>query len=185
MITLLVGSALAGWSPNGSENGCNFFLGSVEGTVQPVRAECDWKLPADKLQALVAKVADHDKYFSAVEVCDVLSSSGGRDVAVQVHVASGISDREVVLDFAQEDIANGKRYTWTKSADQSAAKRGMVAVALDTGKWEITSTEGGAHVVYELRYDAGGSVPGFIVRWFQGSGVRTLVGELKKYAESH
>ena len=40
-------------------------------------------------------------------------------------------------------------------------------------------------MVYELRYDPGGSVPGFVVRWFQGSGVRTLVGELRSWAESH
>jgi hypothetical protein len=185
MLALYASTALAGWTANGSENGCNFFLGSVEGTVQPVRAECDWPIAADKLQRIVAATADHDKYFSAVEVCDVVGSSGGKEVAVQVHVASGISDREVVLLFGTEDIAGGKRYTWTKAPDQSAAKRGMVAVALDTGKWEITSTATGAHVVYELRYDAGGSVPGFLVRWFQGSGVRTLVGELRSWAEKH
>jgi hypothetical protein len=185
MFLALFTLAHAGWSANGSENGCNFFLGSVEGTVQPVRAECDWPIPAEKLQQIVAVTADHDRYFSAVEVCDVVGKQGAQEVVVQVHVASGISDREVVLLFGQEAISGGKRYAWTKSPDQSAAKRGLVEAALDTGKWEITSTPAGAHVVYELRYDAGGSVPGFLVRWFQGSGVRTLVGELRKWAESH
>ncbi len=182
---LLVAIASAGWTANGSENGCNFFLGSVEGKVQPVRAECDWPIPADKLHTLVAKVAEHDRYFSAVSVCDVTGTQGAQTVAIQVHEASGISDREVVLLFGEESISGGKRYTWTMSPDQSAAQRGMVAVALDTGKWEISSTPTGSHVVYELRYDAGGSVPGFLVRWFQGSGLRTLVGELRTWAETH
>lgn len=185
MLLVLAHVAYAGWTANGSDNGCTFLLGTVEGTIQPVRAECDWPIPADKLQKIVAATADHDVYFSAVEGCDVLSSSGGKVVAVQVHAASGISDREVVLDFGMETMAGGYRYTWTKSADQTSAKRGLVTVAHDTGKWEITSTASGAHVVYELRYDAGGSVPGFLVRWFQGSGVRTLVGELRTWAEKH
>jgi hypothetical protein len=137
------------------------------------------------LHRLVAATADHDRYFSAVEVCDVIGTSGGQELAVQVHVASGISDREVVLLFGKEPIASGMRYTWTMAPDQSSARRGMVAVGMDTGMWEITSTPAGAHVVYELRYDAGGSVPGFLVRWFQGSGLRALVGELRAWAETH
>ncbi|MFZ5477774.1 MAG: hypothetical protein ACOZNI_13445 [Myxococcota bacterium] len=182
---LFVPVALAGWTPNGSENGCTFFLGDVEGKVQPVRAECDWPIAADELHRLIAATGDHDLYFSAVESCDVIGKSGDKEVATQVHVASGISDREVVLLFGKEPLPGGMRYTWTKSPDQTAAKRGLVPVAVDTGKWEITSTPGGSHVVYELRYDAGGSVPGFLVRWFQGSGLKTLIGELRTWAETH
>jgi hypothetical protein len=180
---LLVPAALAAWSPNGAENGCAFFLGGVEGKIQPVRAECDWPIPAEKLHRLIAATADHDLYFSTVDACDVVGTQAGKELAVQVHTATGMSDREVALLFSKEPIPGGTRYTWTKAPDQSAAKRGLTNVAVDTGMWEITSTPTGAHVVYELRYDPGGSVPSFLVRWFSGSGLKTLLGEMRAYAE--
>lgn len=187
MLSLLLAPlAFAGWTQTAQENGCTFFLGTVEGNVQPVRAECDWPIAPDKLHKLVGKIEDHDLYFSSVEVCDVLGPSGNGKLGYQRHVASGISDREVVLIFTEEAIPNGKRYAWTKAPDQSKARGEGVPTVLDTGKWEVSSNaSGGSHVVYELRYDAGGSVPGFVVRWFQGAGTRALVGELRTWAETH
>lgn len=185
MLLLLSSLAFAGWNETARENGCVFFLGDREGTVQPVRAECDWPIAADKLQALVGKSADHDLYFSAVEEAELLGPGpNGTELYYQRHVAGGISDRDVVLAFSKEAIPGGWRYAWTKAADQSKRK-GQVEAVTDTGKWEVTATPGGSHVVYELRYDAGGSVPSFVVRWFQGSGIRTLVGEMRKWAETH
>jgi hypothetical protein len=178
---LLVPMAFAGWTPNGTDGGCSYFLGDVEGKVQPVRAECDWPVAADEVERALVDPGAHDGLFSSVKESTVLGPGpNGKTLVYQVHVASGISDREVVLLFGQEALPGGVRYTWTRSPDQSRATGQLVPVAMDTGKWEVTSTATGAHVVYELRYDAGGSVPGFVVRWFQGSGVRALVGELRK-----
>ena len=101
----------------------------------------------------------------------------------QLHKASGISDREIFLVLAHEDIAGGKRFTWTKAPVQEGMK-GNVEIEVDTGKWEVTAAPGGgSKVVYELRYAAGGSVPSFMVRWFQGAGIQALLGELRAYAE--
>lgn len=184
---LFVAPALAGWTANGTENGCTFYLGSVESGVQPVRAECDWPIPPEKLQAAVAKNSKHADYFATVAESTVLGPGpGGTEIVRQVHQATGMSDRECILLFSTTAISGGMRYEWSLSSDQSQVSGKRVAVAMDSGKWEISSNgSGGAKVVYELRYDPGGSVPGFLVRWFQGSGVRSLVGELRKWVEAH
>lgn len=184
-LALLLSVAFAGWTETAREHGCVFSKGTAEGDVVPLHAECDWPVAPEKLHALLARNADHQAYFSAVEKSDVLSRAGGIEKVRQVHVAAGISDREVILDFAVDDLPGGKRYRWTKAADQSALTGAGVEPAVDTGKWEVVAGGSGSKVVYELRYGPGGSVPGFIVRWFQGSGFRTLVGELRTYAESH
>lgn len=184
---LVIPFALAAWTANGSENGCTFYLGSVESGVQPVRAECDWPIPAAKLQAAVAMNSKHADYFATVAESTVLGPGpGGSELVRQVHVATGMSDRECIVQFDTVAITGGTRYSWKLSPDQSQVTGKRTAVALDTGKWEITDNgAGGAKVVYELRYDPGGSVPGFLVRWFQGSGVKSLVGELRTWVEKH
>jgi hypothetical protein len=185
MLVLVATSALAAWTETARANDCIFYKGAAEGEVTPVKAECDWPIAAEKLQAILAKVGDHDLYFSAVEESTVLGPTTSGDLVYQSHKASGISDREIVLVMGSESIPDGKRFTWTAAADQSKVTGEKVQIPLDTGKWEVTSRPAGSHVVYELRYLAGGSVPGFLVRWFQGAGVQALVGELRTWAETH
>ncbi len=184
---LFVTSALAGWNLTNESNDCKFYKGEPDAQgVVPLRAECDWPLEPSKLQGLIAKIDDHNLYFSSVTVSRVVATNAGESNVYQVHAATGIADREAMLVYADEPIEGGHRYTWKVNTDQSGVTGEKVRLEVDDGKWEITANhDGGAHVVYELHYDAGGSVPGFVVRWFQGSGVRTLVGELREYAEEH
>lgn len=184
MLLLLVTSALAGWTKNAEENGCTFYIGELRGKYAPVRAECEWPIPAEKLQQLVAKNGDHDLYFSSVAESTVVGPApGGGDLVYQRHQASGISDREIMVVMKAEPIDGGMRYSWTRAADQSRVTGEHVPCLVDDGKWEVSPSATGSKVVYELYYDPGGSVPTFLVRWFQGSGTRTLVGELRKWAE--
>lgn len=181
-IGLLVSVAAAnGWTESAQSDGCTFYTGARQGEYAPVRAVCQWDIPPEKLQGLVARSADHDKYFSSVSVAEQVEAGRFR----QVHQASGISDRELIVDMGQQTIPGGVRYWWKKSADQSGVSGDNVEVVVDTGKWEITASEGGSKVIYELMYDPGGSVPGFLVRWFQTSGTQQLVGELYAYAKAH
>lgn len=185
MLLLLSSLALAGWTKTAEENGCVFFIGDRQGAYAPVRAECSWPIPAEKLQKLVAVNGDHDDYFSSVAESTVLGPTAGGDLVYQRHEASGISDREVVLVMGKEPIPGGMRYAWSKAPDQSKITGKHVPAVADSGKWEVVADGAGSKVVYELMYDPGGSVPSFLVRWFQGSGLRTLVGELRKWAETH
>ena len=183
---LLTGAALAGWTQTNESNDCRFFKGVAEGEVVPLRAECDWPLPPAKLMGLLARIDDHDLYFSSVAESRVVAVNGGESSVYQVHQAAGIANREAMLLYTDVDIPGGHRYAWRVNPDQTGITGERVRLVEDRGMWEVTAGKaGGSHVVYELRYDAGGSVPGFVVRWFQGSGVRTLVGELRTWAEAH
>ncbi|MDP2313113.1 MAG: hypothetical protein Q8P41_09435 [Pseudomonadota bacterium] len=185
MLLLLSSVALAGWTRTAEENGCVYFVGDRQGTYAPVRAECEWPIAAGKLQGILAANGAHADYFTSVSASRVLGPTAGGELVYQVHEASGISDREIVLVMGQEAIPGGTRYTWTRAADQAKVTGKLVPTVVDTGKWEVTATATGAKVVYELLYDPGGSVPSFLVRSFQGSGTRTLVGELRTWAEAH
>jgi hypothetical protein len=183
---LLVSSALAGWTVTDASNDCTFYRGEAEGEVVPLRAECDWPIAPAELTGLLERIDDHNLYFSSVSVSRVVASNAGEHNVYQVHVATGISDREAMLLYTDGPVEGGHRFEWKVNPDQSGITGEKVRLVEDAGKWEITARAGGgSHVVYELRYDAGGSVPGFVVRWFQGAGVRTLVGELRAYAEAH
>jgi hypothetical protein len=188
MLALLMVATVAhaGWVETDRTDGCVFYKAAETeaGGVQPLRAECDWKVEPAVLQRLLGQVEDHDMYFSGVAKCNLLSESGRKAQTWQLHETPGLSPREVVLDMETVDIEGGQRFTWKKAADQSHNSGAGVEIPLNQGKWEITAgAGGGSHVVYELRYLAGGRVPGLVVRWFQGSGVQALVLELKSYAE--
>ena len=184
---LLVSSALAGWTVTDESNDCKFHKGDPDANeVVPLRAECDWPIEPGKLQGLIAKIDNHNLYFSSVALSKVVATNNGESNVYQVHVATGISDREAMLLYTDSPIEGGHQYSWRVNPDQTGISGDKVRLVEDAGKWEVTANPGGgSHVVYELRYDAGGSVPSFVVRWFQGSGVRTLVGELRSYAEEH
>ncbi len=185
MLLLLSSLAFAGWTKNAEENGCVFYLGDRQGAYAPVRAECVWPIAPEKLQKLLAAEGAHDDYFTSVAESTVIGPTSGGNLVYQRHQASGISDREIMLVMGTETIPGGTRYTWTRAQDQSKVTGEHVPCVVDTGKWEVSAEGTGSRVVYELMYDPGGSVPSFLVRWFQGSGTRTLVGELRKWAEAH
>jgi hypothetical protein len=181
---LLTSIALAGgnWTESHQENGCTFYKGATQENILPVRAVCDWPIDAAVVHKLLAKSGDHNLYFSAIAVSDVLSTVDGHDRVRQVHQAAGVSDREVMIDMYNEAITGGTRYVWKRTDDQSGLSGDQVAIAQNFGFWEVTGDTQKTHLEYELRYLAGGWVPGFMVRWFQGAGMHTLLGELRSYA---
>ena len=177
----IIGTALAGtWTETAQSDGCTFYTGPRSGNYSPVRVICEWDVPAETLHGLIAILDAHDQYFSSVSVAERLPSGRYR----QVHQASGISDREVILEMGSALIEGGVRYWWHKADDQSELTGNNVETVVDTGKWEITANGGGSRVVYELLYDPGGSVPSFVVRWFQTSGTQLLLHELLLQAQA-
>ena len=191
MLPLILAGSLtvahAGWEETARDNGCVFYKSTTTetGGAQPVRATCDWPVPPKTLHRLLDKVEDHDLYFSGITKCNLVSREGTVARTWQLHETPGLSPREVVLDMETMAIDGGWRFSWTKASDQSHNSGGGVEIALNTGKWEVTDNgSGGSKVVYELRYQPGGKVPGFMVRWFQGAGMQSLIGELRSFAEA-
>ena len=182
---LAASPAQAGWTETAQKGGCVFSKGSAEGDVLPLRAECRWSVPPEQIIAVLSDWERHDDVFSSVASSRIIGKEGAGQRVLQTHVASGISDRFIVLATGVSDVEGGKRFTFRSAADQSEAAAaaeagGGVVPASDVGSWEVRSDgQGGSIVVHELRYSAGGSVPGFMVRAFQGGGFQTMLAELQ------
>ncbi len=145
-----------------------------------VLSYCSWKEPLKSIKAVFANFQEHDTYMDSVVESTQLPD--GR--VLQVHQADGISDRQITLDFSEENFEDGGyKVSWTRSAKQEPLLDGRVEALIDDGSWMVRPGEGGLNkVVYSLRYDPGGRVPGFIVRAFQKSGIAKMLVEMQEVA---
>jgi hypothetical protein len=169
--------ALVGWA-FGRGNDCNVRVGDAEDGVMPIRAICQWAVPIEAVRAQLDDVERQEHVFSNVDESELISTYGDHLVVRQVHVARGIRDREVIIDWVREPAPSGVRYRWRKASDQSTITPGRVEVAVHSGSWEVSETNKGTRVQYTALYHPGGSVPRLLVRWFQGSGVRGVLEDL-------
>ncbi len=175
----------AGFQQTDQEHGCTFYKGPKDANGnESLMADCYWpEISAERMDQLLMPWGEHNKYFSSVSVSEVVSPKGDKSRVRQVHQASGISDREVMLVMWRAPAKGGQRYQWTKDTDQSGRTGDMVMPDQDDGGWTVIPDDrGGVRVEYDLLYDPGGSVPGFVVRWFQGSGFVQIVGEMREAA---
>ena len=142
-------------------------------------ADCVWPIPSEKVIAAVKNVAAHDDYLSSVKDSTVLAD--GR--VLQVHQASGISDRQITLVYTNEDLPNGGfKTSWTRASTQEPLVDGRVDCPVDDGFWEVHPDGANSKVTYHLKYDAGGKVPNWIVQSFQKSGVSDIVEQMREAA---
>lgn len=189
IVAWLAAAALAapdGWTvTEQTYEGCELSLGPADKAgVVPMRAECWW--PEVTMQSWTTKMGNwayHDEIWTAVAQSEVKRNAGDRVLVWQRHQAKGIADREVLLWMWHETRPDGaERYAWTKASEEALlVADGRVEVAASDGYWEARpDPQGGVRIVHELRYAPGGSVPGFLVRWFQGSGFETNVAECRK-----
>lgn len=183
MLTLLATALAAvpsGFTEIKAGNDCKIYKGPATASgVVPVYATCDWTdvAPA-KLHAVLADWEQHDEVWSTVGTSVTKKTEGSRSLVHQVHTLSGISNREVELWMEKKPVDKGFQYAWKSAAPVTPAK-GNVATTLSLGFWQVTEGSQGSHVEYSLTYDPGGSVPGFLVRWFQASGTLTSTEELR------
>ena len=182
-------AAPAGYTVTKSVDGCELSLGPAESDgVVPMRAECVWPdASMAKFDQHVGNWDEHDLFFTAVVDSDVRRVEGNKALVYQKHRSKGISDREVML-WMQHTVVDGyDRYSWTKAKGEPLTPiDGNVLCDRSDGFWQAkTGPAGGILVVHSLSYKPGGSVPGFLVRWFQTSGLEANVTELHAYLTSH
>ncbi len=187
----LVGPQALADAPEGFQkaktaNDCTIYKGPADADgVIPVFADCHWpEIPPEKLHALEYDWEGHSKVFSTVESSKIVKKDGDRARVHQVHALSGVSNREVEVWMWREEVPGGYQYNWKSDTPVTPAD-GNVATAKHIGFWRITKhPEGGSRAEYQLSYDPGGSVPGFMVRWFQTSGTVDTTTELRAAATS-
>jgi hypothetical protein len=186
VFALLLASAVASasWTVTDQEHDCTFYRGEVEASgATAVRVVCDWDVPPADLSAVLSQPGTHAGIFSSLGEAETISRAGPLERVRQVHVARGATDREVVVDIRTTDVPEGKRFAWTKARDQSARRTDGVEPDLTDGFWEVTDRGGRSHLVYEIRYLAGGRVPALLVRWFQVSGIKGVIGDLRGFMD--
>lgn len=162
--------------------GCSISVGDRdEAGLDLIIADCMWPVAPEKVIKAVKSPEAHD-FLSSVKESDRLPD--GR--IVQIHVASGISDRQITLDYTDTPLANGGfKTSWTRSARQEPLREDVVDAPVDDGYWEIhPDGKGGSKVTYGLRYGVGGKVPTWLVRGFQKGGIADIVEEMRGVAES-
>jgi hypothetical protein len=145
--------------------------------VDLIIADCQWPIAYAKIARVIKAAETHDTVLSSV-----VSSEKMADGRIhQIHQASGISDREITLDFTTETLPDGAlRVSWTKSAKQEPVGEDNVQAPTDDGYWQARDNgDGTSNVVYALRYDPGGRVPTWIVRSFQKGGISDIVAEMR------
>jgi len=168
----------------GRSDDCTLEQSPAEGGATRVLAQCDWDTPITRLDAMIRNWEGHDLYFSNLAESKIVDQNAERVRVRQVQTASGISDREVVVDWRVETVPGGYRYSWDKAPDQSAASGSRVEVERTKGFWEITSRGEKSHLRYSVEYLPGGNVPTFLLRMFQSSGIRGVLADLRGAADT-
>jgi len=180
----LASGRLSGRGFGFADRSCTITAGRGADGVLEGEARCRWPVPAERIDALLAAWGDQDRHFGNVAESTILEQDGDRMLVRQVYHASGITDREVVMECTSEAIPGGRRYRWRKSADQSRSSGENVEVAVHEGFWDVVRGADGTEVVYHMRHLPGGSVPGFIVSMFLSSGMEDVLADLRRAAES-
>jgi len=174
---------LTGQGFGGDDLGCELTELPGDGDIVPVRATCSWEISPERLHEMLAEFDAHDDYFAGLAESTVLGADQGSVRVRQVHTASGISDRAAVVDWTVTEVEGGVRYAWNKSEDQSGIEgHGLEAIEC-AGSWEVVEDGDGTRVIYEMRYAPGGNVPFFLMRWFQGAGIRGVLADFRNSAE--
>ena len=160
--------------------GCSVSVGDRDADGNDlIVAECVWPVAADKVIKAVKTPENHDSILASVEESTRLAD--GR--VLQVHYASGISNRQVTLQFTDQTLPDGGfKTSWTRATQQEPMRDGLVDVPVNDGFWEVHPDGANSKVTYSLRYDAGGKVPTWLVRNFQKGGISDLVEEMRTAA---
>ncbi len=182
MLLATTSIAWAGWTPVGTANDCEFFKSDQDSTITPMRAVCDWPTPPDDVIGALDAADTLEDVFSTIHESSVLSGEPGQTARVyQLYKVTSLFKREVVLSMASEEIPGGRRFLWKKADDQSALTGTATAIDAMENLWEVTGTATGCRVVFEVSYAPGGRVPGFLITWFQGTGVQAQLADLRSF----
>jgi hypothetical protein len=181
-LTTVFAAPPAGYEELKQGNDCTVYRGAQDAAgIAPVYAECVWpEIPPDKLHKVLIDWEGHADTHVTVATSKIEKTEGERSLVYQVHQLSGISDREVRIWMQRTAVPNGFEYSWKNIEPFEPLVKGNVATTKHEGYWRVTANPaGGSKVEYALTYNPGGSVPGFLIRWFQAGGTIDTTVELR------
>lgn len=187
-LSLAVAEPPAGYAEVKRADDCVLYKGpaEVDGT-EPMVAECHWR--DVEPERLIARLGDYGSYgtlIPGVVSSVVVRSEETRSLVHQVQATKGIATREVLIWMVTEPLEGGARVAWSTAPDQALdLPEGHVRADRNDGAWEVTAHPGGGSaVVHRIAYDPGGSVPGWVVRWFQVGGLMDVMTHVREVAGS-
>jgi len=146
---------------------------TVEEEVEPGRAlpiltgTTTMSASVERIAAWIGAVHTYADWQHNCEEARVLPQPDGSRLTYN-RIASPwpVSDRDVVLRSTRTNLADGSIHIEFQSTEDAdlAVPRGVIRMPRLFGSYELTPVEGGAHVVYTVDSDPGGSLPAWLVR---------------------
>jgi hypothetical protein len=146
---------------------------TVEEEVEPGRAlpiltgTTTMSASVERIAAWIGAVHTYTDWQHNCEEARVLPQPDGSRLTYN-RIASPwpVSDRDVVLRSTRTNLADGSIHIEFRSTEDAdlAVPRGVIRMPRLFGSYELTPVEGGAHVVYTVDSDPGGSLPAWLVR---------------------
>jgi hypothetical protein len=164
-----------------SYHGCIIRMGRPDaGGVQPLRAECHWTdVSVARLREVLVRYERSGDFIDCMKEASIVRTEAARALVWQLdHLGWGLANRESQTWMHASDIAGGCQIAWSKAEEPFTVREGNVVMPFNEGSWWVTAAaDGGVDVVQDLKVDPGGSVPTWVVNWFQTYG---LSDELKR-----
>lgn len=148
-----------------------------------LKAECRWPdVTLGQVDAVLRPWDHHQEVWSMVARSELLEEDAEGAAVRHLHTAPLMADREAVLWMWVESEEQGFSYRWMLADEQPPVAEGNEPILRDDGRYTVLRDGDGVHVVATLHYDPGGSIPPFLVRWFQQLGLPRFLEELKRAA---
>ena len=134
--------------------------------------------------ALLTDFPGYTRIVPNISTATVVRTEAGRTHVFQEHDNPLFADREVQLWMSVLGHDNGGfTVSWKKADEPFTPSAGHSVVRFNEGHWEVGPAPGGGiHVIHEIAYDPGVSVPDWMVRRYRTTGVMTVLRNVRKLA---
>ena len=190
MVVLLQASpALAeqSWRRVGERDGMTIDARTDDDSAQrEVRVATHDSLPPDAILATLWRHEDYPKFVDFLVQVDVLRDDGDSKLVYErIKVPLG-RDRDTTLRITRTHVGDGWEIVSTAVPDEGPPPTpGYVRVRTSRSVWRLVpGPAGGTDVSYEIRTDAGGLLPGWIVARIQNTAAAKFVRAVLERARS-
>lgn len=162
------------FAPVATQGGCTVYVGAIDPAsgVPPMKAECHWPdVTVDDVHGVFSRLDRWQDFVWCIADSRILEEQGGRTLVWQRQSVRPLSDRENVIWMAVEETEDGYTYRWELAEVPFDAAPSSVVPGRNEGRWVVRAApDGGVWLTNEIAYDPAGSVPSWLVRWFQTRG---------------
>ena len=181
-VVLLLGVTAASadqpWRRVGDRDGMAIEARTPDGsTMREVRVTTHDPLPPDTIMATLWRHEEYPRFVEFLEQVDVLRDDGDSKLVYErIRVPLG-RDRDTTLRITRTRSGEGWEVVSTAVPEEGPPpSAGYVRIRASRSVWRLVpAADGGTDVSYEIRTDAGGLLPGWIVARVQNTAAAKFV----------